>query len=63
MSDVGGGEAYNYGAVTACMNNGICVDKDDCECILTPSLLWQRYPEAQIRGNTGWAGTGELEVC
>jgi len=51
------------GAVTSCQNGGQCVAKDNCQCVLTESLLWEVHEDAP-RGWTGWAGTDcSTPVC
>ena len=47
----------NFGDISSCAIDALCVDKDDCLCITTPSLLWQAHPEHTLRGDTGWMGT------
>lgn len=51
------------GAVSSCLNGGICKDKDSCDCVQTGSVLWNVHPETR-RGKTGWTGTDcSMPVC
>ncbi|OQS07103.1 hypothetical protein THRCLA_00879 [Thraustotheca clavata] len=51
------------GSVTSCQHSGVCVAKDTCKCIQSPSILFQKYPEAP-QGMTGWAGSScSMAIC
>lgn len=51
------------GAVTSCLNNGICVSRDECVCIQTLSVLYVAHPESS-RGVTGWTGSDcSIPMC
>lgn len=45
------------------MNAGVCEARDKCDCVKTPSLLWQKHPQSP-RGVTGWTGSDcSVPVC
>jgi hypothetical protein len=49
--------------VTNCLNDGICVNKDDCYCVQTESVLWEVYEECD-RAPTGWTGSDcSIPMC
>eukprot|EP00598_Pedospumella_elongata_P012679 CAMPEP_0185006192 /NCGR_PEP_ID=MMETSP1098-20130426/83933_1 /TAXON_ID=89044 /ORGANISM="Spumella elongata, Strain CCAP 955/1" /LENGTH=2045 /DNA_ID=CAMNT_0027534327 /DNA_START=353 /DNA_END=6490 /DNA_ORIENTATION=+ len=51
------------GAVSSCLNGGICTSKDSCDCVQTGSVLWQVHPTT-ARGLTGWTGTDcSMPMC
>lgn len=51
------------GKVTGCLNAGICISRDECECIQTDSQLYTVHPES-ARGLTGWTGTDcSIPMC
>jgi len=51
------------GDIVGCQNGGVCVDKDDCQCIQQVSVLWKVHTEAD-RGLTGWTGTDcSMPMC
>lgn len=51
------------GAVSACLNGGICSLKDRCDCVQTDSVLWKVHPLTS-RGLTGWTGTDcSMPMC
>lgn len=43
-------------SVSTCINGGICVARDKCKCIQTPSVLYTKHKDTQ-RGITGWTGS------
>ena len=45
----------NDGTVAGCLNGGVCMDRDNCHCVQTQSILWMKHSHAD-RGNIGWAG-------
>lgn len=51
------------GAVSACLNGGLCSLKDRCDCVQTDSVLWKVHPLTN-RGLTGWTGTDcSMPIC
>lgn len=51
------------GAVTSCLNGGICVSKDNCDCIQTQSVSWKVHSGAR-HGITGWTGSDcSIPMC
>jgi hypothetical protein len=49
--------------ISGCENGGVCKGKDDCECVQTESVLWEKHEEAN-RGMTGWTGTDcTMPIC
>merc|ERR1711968_52790 len=51
------------GKVTGCLNAGICISRDECECIQTDSQLYTVHPDS-ARGMTGWTGTDcSIPMC
>ena len=50
------------GTIAGCVN-GICIEKDECQCTQQVSVLWQVHNEAE-RGLTGWTGTDcSMPMC
>lgn len=46
-----------------CQHDSVCVDKDVCKCILTPSVLHTKFPLAPP-GMTGWTGSDcSIAMC
>jgi hypothetical protein len=51
------------GEVTSCLNNGICVSRDECVCIQTLSVLYIAHTGTS-RGVTGWTGSDcSIPMC
>jgi len=51
------------GAVTGCLNGGICSRRDFCNCIQTESVSWQVHT-GSARGLTGWTGSDcSIPMC
>ena len=50
------------GEIVGCIN-GVCIAKDECQCIQQVSILWEVHQEAE-RGLTGWTGTDcSMPMC
>jgi hypothetical protein len=50
------------GEIVGCVN-GVCIAKDECQCIQQVSILWEVHQEAE-RGLTGWTGTDcSMPMC
>jgi len=50
------------GEIAGCVN-GVCVAKDECQCIQQESVLWQVHEESD-QGRTGWNGTDcSMPMC
>lgn len=47
--------------ISGCLNGGICISKDNCQCIQTQSVSWQVHPGAP-HGLTGWTGMWSLSL-
>ncbi len=51
------------GSVVGCLNGGLCVEKDNCQCIQKDSDLWLKHSDAD-RGITGWRGSDcSMPIC
>ena len=51
------------GSVSACMNSGICENRDKCDCVKSESVLWTVHKQAP-RGLTGWSGSDcSIPMC
>lgn len=55
------------GETVGCLNGGICSDRDNCTCMQTPSLLYEKYPELSWKNPnfvTGWNGSDcSMPMC
>lgn len=53
----------NGSVLNGCMHDGVCVDKDMCQCVQIPSTLHEKHPSAP-RGVTGYFGSDcALPIC
>lgn len=51
------------GLVVGCLNDGVCENKDQCQCIQTASKLWEKY-DVKEGGLTGYTGTDcSMPIC
>merc|ERR1711871_1400030 len=47
--------------IASCLNGGVCIKKDTCQCVQTESILWKVFPDAP-RGLTGYMSQDELPI-